>query len=109
MRRLFLLSLVLATCSAFCAVPSLGLAPRASSFRVPSAPLAVARSKEAQANIDKWGKILSQADTFDDTLPVRRGKAPKKKPPGDERAGASIVVFGSAAVLLAMALSQVGH
>ena len=37
----------------------------------------VQRSKEAQENIAKWGKILSQADTFDDSMykPTRGNKA----------------------------------
>ena len=113
MRLSHCIFLLLATCCSGFAVSSarsMHLLPTAApSTRVPAAPRAVARSKEAQANMDKWGKILSQADTFDDTLPIRkRGQAPKK-PPGDKNAGGSIVLLGSAAVLLAMSLSQVGH
>ena len=67
---------------------------------------AVVRSKEEQANIEKWGKILSQADTFDDTMKIRRKKG---APVQDKNRGGAIVVLGSGAAVLAMALSQVGH
>ena len=65
-----------------------------------------ARSKEAEANIKKWGKILSQADTFDDKIKLKKKAGDT---PSDNKAGAGIVLAGSAAAALAMIVASVGQ
>ena len=67
----------------------------------------VQRSKEAQANIEKWGKILSQADTFDDsTYKATRGNKGEEvaKSTAGKAAGNAVVV-ASAGILMAMILA----
>ena len=81
--------------------------------RVPDVAL-VQRSKEAQQNIEKWGKILSQADTFDDSnyRPSSSGKRKQggnKERASDGKAAGNVVVAGSAAVVVAMMLASVGQ
>ena len=51
------------------------LASHATSSRTQPTVTMAARSKEAEANIKKWGKILSQADTFDDKIKLKRRPA----------------------------------
>ena len=68
----------------------------------------VQRSKEAQANIDKWGKILSQADTFDESKYGRRRKPSQSSTTASKaqgQAAGGIVVAVSVAAVVAMALA----
>ena len=81
--------------------------PNSVARRTAPPPVALAaRSKEAEANIKKWGKILSQADTFDDTIKLKNKKG---APPKDTRAGASLVLAGSGAAVIAMIIASVGQ
>jgi hypothetical protein len=70
------------------------------------------RTPEEIANMKKWGKILSQADTFDDEYLEKGGmgvgkssRAPTDKPGNGEGAviGLSIVIFAAMAFQLAQA------
>ena len=66
-------------------------------------PAMAARSKEAEANIKKWGKILSQADTFDDKIKLKKGAAVKK----DKTAGGTLIVIGTLGAVVAMLAASV--
>ena len=78
--------------------------------RIAAPPVAMAaRSKEAEANMKKWGKILSQADTFDDSAKyLRKGKGAKKAAAPDKSAGGAVVAAASAAIVLAMVVASAG-
>ena len=82
------------------------LASHATSSRTQPTVTMAARSKEAEANIKKWGKILSQADTFDDKIKLKKKAGDT---PSDNKAGAGIVLAGSAAAVLAMIVASVGQ
>ena len=73
----------------------------------PQPPVVMAaRSKAAQENMKKWGKILSQADTFDESIKSKRSSAA----PGsgaDKNAGGAVVAVISLAAVGAMLLASV--
>ena len=70
--------------------------------RIPANARRVQR-REAEANIKKWGKILSAADTFDERAPKGKSAAGKQ----DKNAGGGIVVAISGAAILAMLAASV--
>lgn len=71
-----------------------------------------ARDAEKQKNIEKWGAILSQKDTFDDSIvPSKKKKytfkgAKAAAPTEDKPNGELIVAAGGAVVLLALAVAS---
>ena len=55
----------------------------------------------------KWGKILSQADTFDDSKYGKKGKKGSKVSETKEQSGSGLVVVGTlVALVLAAVASQ---
>ena len=106
LRPTLLLLLTLACgAAAFVSAPSARRSPmhrdRASLRRV----LAAARTPEERANMAKWGRILSQADTTDgDYLKKVKGRpaAPATKP---QSGGVVVVVVASCLVLGLLASS----
>ena len=105
-----LLAWCLLPAAAFVTQPAGGVGGRELSHGRTAAPPAAmaARSKEAEANIKKWGKILSQADTFDDSAYLRKGKGAKQGGAPDKQAGGGLVAAASLAIVLAMVVASAG-
>ena len=107
LRRLLLLCCLIAQCSALVV-----LSPRAPTLAVDSqrenaaragAVQLVSRTPEEIANMKKWGKILSQSDTFDgDYLKKNRMRKSDSSEASLDSSGEKIVAAGSAVVLIGL-------
>ena len=62
-----------------------------------------ARQREAEANIEKWGKILSAKDTFDETIVPESATKPEPEVSIAGLAPEVVVIAGSTVLFVAMA------